>query len=182
MPSNIPTEYTAEKYEKPSVTVDIVIFSIAGDELLVLLIRRKHAPFKGTWALPGGFVEIKESLEDAAARELAEETGITGVTMEQLHAFGDPDRDPRMRVISVAYLALVQDSSIMHRPGDDAAETGWYSVRDLPLLAFDHLQILEKGIEQLRLKIKLEIKSGAPEDEQASFLEQARRIKLPKAL
>jgi 8-oxo-dGTP diphosphatase len=180
VPPNIPSEYKAEKYEHPSVTVDIVVFSVAGDELLVLLIKRRHAPFEGTWALPGGFVGMKESLEDAAARELAEETDVAGIPMEQLHTFGDPDRDPRMRVISVAYLALVQNSAIVHRPGDDAVATGWYSIRDLPRLAFDHLQILEKAIERLRLKIKFE--SGTPDDDHASFLEKVRQIKLPTAL
>lgn len=141
-------------YERPSVTVDVVIFSLVGDDLQVLLIRRKYAPFKGEWAIPGGFVRPDESLEEAALRELAEETGVADVYIEQLYTFGDPGRDPRTRVITVAYFALVPQDAIRPRPGDDATETGWFSVFDLPPLAFDHRQILEYALTRLRYKLE----------------------------
>ena len=109
-------------YPRPSVTVDLVIFTIAEDDLKVLLIRRGQEPFKGRWALPGGFVEIDESLERAAARELKEEVGVTNVYLEQLYTFGEPKRDPRGRVISVSYFALVDAERQRIVAASDAAE------------------------------------------------------------
>ncbi|RMG99797.1 MAG: NUDIX hydrolase [Chloroflexi bacterium] len=140
--------------ERPSVTVDVVIFSLVEEDLRVLLVRRKYDPFAGMWAIPGGFVHPNESLEQAALRELEEETGVTDVYIEQLYTFGDPDRDPRMRVITVAYFALVPYDAIQHRPGDDAAETGWFSVFNLPPLAFDHKEIVEYALTRLRYKLE----------------------------
>jgi 8-oxo-dGTP diphosphatase len=150
----LPPDYDPADYERPSVTVDIVIFALVEDDLQVLLIKRKNPPFAGMWAIPGGFVRMEESLEEAAARELAEETAVTDVYMEQLYTFGDPDRDPRTRVITVAYFALVPYDAIEHHPGDDAAETGWWSMFDLPDLAFDHEQIVRYALTRLRYKLE----------------------------
>jgi 8-oxo-dGTP diphosphatase len=148
------TNYNHTDYERPAVTVDVVIFALVEDDLQVLLIKRKYPPFAGVWAIPGGFVRVDESLKDAAARELAEETGVTDVYMEQLYTFGAPDRDPRTRVITVAYFALVPYHAIAHQPGDEASETGWWSMFDLPELAFDHNQILQYALTRLRYKLE----------------------------
>lgn len=142
------------KYPRPSVTVDLVIFTIAENDLKVLLIRRNGQPFKDNWALPGGFVEIDESLEKAAARELKEEAGVTKVYLEQLYTFGDPKRDPRGRVISVSYFALVDAEQQKIRAASDAAEAEWHSVFKPPKLAFDHKKILEYAVWRLRNKIE----------------------------
>lgn len=150
----LPVDYDASKYDRPSVTVDVVIFSLVDEELRVLLVKRKHPPFAGRWAIPGGFVQIDESLEAAAARELEEETGVTDVYMEQLYTFGDPGRDPRTRVITVAYFALVPYSAIQHRPGEEASETAWFPMSDLPDLAFDHAKILDYALTRLRYKLE----------------------------
>lgn len=147
--------YDPSQYDRPSVTVDVVIFSLIDDRLKVLLVRRKQWPFAGMWAIPGGFVRMEESLEAAAARELAEETGVRDVYMEQLYTFGDPDRDPRTRVITVAYFALVPANAIdPPQAGSDAAETRWFPMRDLPELAFDHAQILGYALERLQYKLE----------------------------
>ena len=146
--------YDITKYEQPSVTVDVVIFSVKEGELKVLLIKRKNWPFEGMWAIPGGFVDMDESLEDAAARELYEETGIEGVYLEQFYTFGQPDRDPRTRVISVAYLALVDASQLQPRAADDAADAGWFSVHDSPPLAFDHVDVLKLALQRLCHKLE----------------------------
>lgn len=152
--ADVPENYDPSDYERPSVTVDVVIFALVDEDLQVLLIRRKYPPYADMWAIPGGFVQMDESLEEAATRELAEETGVTDVYIEQLYTFGAPDRDPRTRVITVAYFALVPYDAIEHRPGDDAAETGWFSVFDLPELAFDHQEILEYALTRLRYKLE----------------------------
>src|SRR5438876_4419931 len=136
-------------YEYPAhyVTVDPVIFGSESTrdscDLRILLIERAvpAEPFHGAWALPGGFVDPKESLDAAAARELEEETGVTGAFLEQLYTFGAPDRDPRGRVITVAYLALVNRADCRVRAGSDAARAEWFDIRDLPVLAFDHKEI-----------------------------------------
>ena len=146
--------YDVTKYERPSVTVDVVVFSVVEGELKVLLIKRKNWPFEGRWAIPGGFVEIDEPLEDAAARELYEETGVEGVYLEQFYTFGQPDRDPRTRVISVAYLALVDAGQLQPRAADDAADVGWFSVHEPPPLAFDHVDILKRALQRLRHKLE----------------------------
>jgi 8-oxo-dGTP diphosphatase len=144
----------SDDYPRPSVTVDLVIFTIAENDLKVLLIRRGGEPFKGRWALPGGFVEIDESLEDAAARELEEEVGVRNVYLEQLYTFGDPDRDPRGRVISVAYFALVDAEHQKIAAASDAADAAWHSVFKPPALAFDHGKILDYAVWRLRNKIE----------------------------
>ena len=153
-------------YPRPSVTVDLVILTIAEDDLKVLLIRRAGEPFLGKWALPGGFVRIDESLEAAAARELQEKAGVTSIYLEQLYTFGDPARDPRGRVISVAYFALIdaEHQRILAPPGEtgrggdvDGPETRWHSVFDRRLgakLAFDHRKILDYALWRLRNKIE----------------------------
>ena len=143
-----------EDYPRPSVTVDLVIFTIAENDLKVLLIRRNGEPFKGHWALPGGFVEIDESLEDAAARELEEEAGVRNVYLEQLYTFGDPNRDPRGRVISVAYFALVDAEHQKIEAASDASDAKWHSVFKPPQLAFDHRKILDYAVWRLRNKLE----------------------------
>ncbi len=154
MTGNIVEHYDPTQYDRPSVSVDVVIFSLVAEDLQVLLVKRKYPPYAGMWAIPGGFVHMDEALEDAAARELAEETGVTDVYMEQLYTFGAPNRDPRTRVITVAYFALVPYSQVHPRPGDDATETAWFSVFDLPELAFDHKDILEYALTRLRYKLE----------------------------
>ncbi|HRV91037.1 MAG TPA: NUDIX domain-containing protein [Anaerolineae bacterium] len=148
--------YDAGQYERPSVTTDVVVFSILDEMLKVLLIKRKAWPFEGMWAIPGGFVHMDESLEEAAYRELAEETGVTDsdVYLEQLYSFGEPERDPRTRVITVAYFALVSADKLNPRAASDAADVAWFSVYERPALAFDHAQILDYALERLRYKLE----------------------------
>jgi 8-oxo-dGTP diphosphatase len=143
-------------YPRPSVTVDLVIFTIAEDTLKVLLIRRDSSPFAGKWALPGGFIGINESLE-TAARELAEEAGVTNLYLEQLYTFGEPGRDPRGRVISVAYFALIDAEQPHLLASSKATAARWHSVFDQKLgrkLAFDHRRILDYAVWRLRNKIE----------------------------
>ena len=141
------------RYHYPAITVDVVIFTLRDDDLQALLIQRKIHPFEGRWAIPGGFVEASESLEAAARRELQEETGVRDVYLEQLYTFGDPKRDPRGRVVTVAYLALVP-APLVVQAGSDAADARWWSVARLPKLAFDHTQILQYALQRLRYKLE----------------------------
>ncbi len=145
--------YDANKYERPSVTVDVVILSLRQRDLQVLLVKRRSWPYEGTWAIPGGFVNIDESLEAAAKRELQEETGVQDVYLEQLYTFGDPGRDPRARVITVVYFALIDSERLQVRAADDAVDVGWFSVYNLPQLAFDHAKILQYALNRLRGKL-----------------------------
>lgn len=140
--------------ERPAVTVDVVIFSLIEDDLCALLVKRKREPFAGAWAIPGGFVKMGESLEEAANRKLAEETGVTDVYTEQLFTFGDVGRDPRGRVVTVGYFALVPYSAITHKPGEYEEATDWHSLKRLPTLAFDHKQIVNYALERLRYKLE----------------------------
>ncbi len=140
-------------YPHPAVTTDVVIFTIRAQELEVLLIRRGSEPFKGSWALPGGFAGIDEDLAACAERELEEETGVSGVYLEQLYTFGAPDRDPRERVISVAYYALVPPDLISIRAASDAREVAWFQVNRLPPLAFDHDIIVAMAHKRLSAKL-----------------------------
>jgi 8-oxo-dGTP diphosphatase len=150
-----PESYDPSKYDRPSVTVDVVIFTLQEGELRVLLIQRGHWPFEGYWAIPGGFVEMDESLEEAARRELREETGVSEVLLEQLYAFGDPGRDPRTRVISVAYFSVVSADRLEPCAGTDAADVRWWSMSALPRrLAFDHDKILACALSRLRHKLR----------------------------
>lgn len=141
--SNPQGRYTYD-YARPAVTADIAIVTREA-EPRVLLIRRKQEPFAGAWALPGGFVDPNEPLADAARRELREETGVTGVDLEQLAAFGDPGRDPRGWTVTVAFLARVDASAVTASAGDDAAAVAWHSLASPPSpLAFDHAQMLAR--------------------------------------
>jgi len=148
-------KYTYD-YPMPSVTVDLVIFRVFNGNLEVLLIQRKHPPYKDFFALPGGYVEQDEDLQDAAARELMEETNLKDVYLEQLYTFGAPDRDPRGRVISVAYFALITSDKEI-KAGDDAASASWIKVEvaecGKDVLAFDHGNIFRMALERLRNKI-----------------------------
>lgn len=138
----------------PALTADVVVFVLRGDDLRLLLIQRANPPFVGAWALPGGFVEVGESPEAAARRELKEETGIQDVPLEQLGAFGAPGRDPRGHVVTVVYLAwMPADAPLQPRAGDDAAGIRWWSVRDMPQLAFDHDDIVACALERLRSQL-----------------------------
>ena len=146
--------YDASKYERPSVTVDVVMMTLRQRDLQVLLIKRRSWPYVGMWAIPGGFVNVDESLEDAVKRELQEETGLQDVYLEQLYTFGDPGRDPRTRVITVVYFALIDYERLKGvRAADDAADVNWFSVYDLPPLAFDHENIIQYMLTRLRGKL-----------------------------
>ena len=142
------------EYARPALTVDCVVFGIDEDDLKVMLIQRGVKPFKGSWAIPGGFVHMDETLEDAARRELEEETGIHDVYLEQLYTFGAIDRDPRERVVSVAYYALTNLLGHDVDPQTDASNAAWFALSDLPELPFDHESILEAAIERLRGKVR----------------------------
>ncbi|PHI20677.1 NUDIX hydrolase [Lewinellaceae bacterium SD302] len=143
------------EYPRPSVTVDIVVFGYSGrGNLKLLLIQRGGEPYKGHWALPGGFVEIDEDLETSALRELEEETGVRDLFVEQLYTFGTPDRDPRGRVISVAYYALVNLQDHPPTPASDADKAEWFDLSELPKLAFDHADIVDTARQRLNNKVR----------------------------
>jgi 8-oxo-dGTP diphosphatase len=142
------------RHARPALTVDCVVFGLDDDDLKVLLIQRDIDPFRGKWALPGGFVRIDETLEGAARRELSEETGVTRVFLEQLATFDALERDPRERVVSVAYYALVKLSDHRVRAATDAREAAWFAAFDRPALAFDHDEIVESALARLRGKVR----------------------------
>jgi 8-oxo-dGTP diphosphatase len=139
------------RYPHPAVTTDCVIFGFDGERLQVLLIERGIEPFKGKWAFPGGFIKMDESAEEGALRELREETGLDNAYIEQFHTFSDPNRDPRERVITIAYLALVRLQEV--KAGDDAAAASWFPIDEIPSLAFDHDFILRMATQRLREQI-----------------------------
>lgn len=141
-------------YPRGALTVDCVVFGLDDEELKVLLIQRGQPPFEGKWALPGGFVHVDETLEEAARRELQEETGLHRVYLEQLYTFGGVDRDPRERVVSVAHYALVKLSDHRVQAATDARDAAWFGVHDTPGLAFDHEDILEMALSRLRSKLR----------------------------
>jgi 8-oxo-dGTP diphosphatase len=147
---------TVHSYEYPraALAVDCVVFGLDETDLKVLLIQRKLQPFQHTWALPGGFVRIDETLDEAARRELEEEAGVTDVYLEQLYTFGVLDRDPRERVVAVAYYALAKLSDHRIRAATDAMGVGWFGLDDLPKLAFDHTEIVSRAHERLRGKVR----------------------------
>lgn len=142
------------EYPRGALTVDCVVFGIDDENLKIMLIQRGLPPFEGKWALPGGFVHVDESLDEAARRELQEETGLKNVFLEQLYTFGAVDRDPRERVVSVAYYALVKLSDHQVKAATDARDAAWFDVHDIPTLAFDHEGILQAAIERLRGKVR----------------------------
>ncbi len=150
-----PEDYDPTAFERPSVTVDLTIFTVEDNELKALLVKRPHWPFEGKWALPGGFIDMEESLEEAAERTLQEKTGLKeNIYLEQLYTFGEPERDPRTRVITVGYLALVNSEEIEYQRSDKVEEVKWTSVYDLPELAFDHEDILDYAVKRLRWKLE----------------------------
>jgi 8-oxo-dGTP diphosphatase len=138
------------EFPRPALTVDCVVFGLGEAGLEVLLIRRRNAPFAGCWALPGGFVDVDETVEDAAKRELEEETGVRDVYLEQLHVFSAVRRDPRERVVSVAFYALVKSRDHAAEGASDADEAAWFPVAELPKLAFDHADIFALALARLR--------------------------------
>ena len=142
------------QYPRAALTVDCVVFGFDEAELKVLLIERAQEPFKGCWALPGGFVHVDETLDIAARRELEEEAGLKDVFLEQLYTFGAVDRDPRERVVSVAYYALVQLASHETKAATDASDARWFPVSKTPKLAFDHPAILETALARLKSKVR----------------------------
>ena len=142
------------KYPHPSVTTDCVIFGFDGTRMKVLLVQRGIEPYKGRWAFPGGFLQMDESAEEGALRELREETGLSGAFIRQFHTFSAPDRDPRERVITIAFYALVRIEEVTG--GDDAADARWFALDEVPQLAFDHDQILRKAEQALRQQIHFE--------------------------
>lgn len=146
-------KYNASTYERPSVTVDVLLFTIENNELKILLVKRNEEPFKDVWALPGGFVNIDESLDEAAKRELSQESGVKNVYLEQLYTFGNPNRDPRTRVITVTYMALAAKSDWHLKADGDAKDAAFHSVDKLPKLAFDHSEIIKYGLQRLRSKL-----------------------------
>jgi len=141
-------------YARPALTVDCVVFGLDTDDLKVLLIQRKLEPFQHRWALPGGFVHVDETIDAAARRELAEEAGVTDVYLEQLYTFGALDRDPRERVVSVAYYALAKLADHRIRAATDAMGVGWFALAELPTLAFDHAHIVATAHARLRGKVR----------------------------
>jgi 8-oxo-dGTP diphosphatase len=144
------------QYPRAALTVDCVVFGFDQEELKLLLIQRGLEPFKGRWALPGGFVRVDETLDEAARRELEEEAGLKNIFLEQLYSFGAIDRDPRERVVTVAYYALVKLSDHSARAATDAAEAEWFPISKIPKLAFDHSQILQSALDRLRAKVRYE--------------------------
>jgi 8-oxo-dGTP diphosphatase len=142
------------KYEQPGVTVDLVIFTVNEEKLKVLLVKRAKEPFVGFWSIPGGFLKLGESLEGAAIRVMKEKTGVKEVYLEQLYTFGKPDRDPRTRVITVTYFALIPWQNLIQPESNKVTDLTWYAADQLPpQLAFDHQEILNYAINRLRAKV-----------------------------
>ncbi|MGK7923401.1 MAG: NUDIX domain-containing protein [Trichodesmium sp.] len=142
-------------HAKPAVTVDCVVFGLDDDQKLkIMLIQRNLPPYEGEWALPGGFIHLDESLEEAALRELQEETGIENIFLEQLYTFGSVERDPRERVITVAYYGLINLSEHSIRATTDAREADWFILNNLPTLAFDHQKIVDVAYSRLKGKVR----------------------------
>ncbi len=136
------------KYPRPAVTVDMLVFKKTNNGLQLLLIQRDREPFLGFWAIPGGFMDMDETLEEAAHRELAEETGLQNIALEQLKAYSAPGRDPRHRTISVAFIGFLTDNQ-QAKAGDDARKAQWFPIHGLPSLAFDHAQIIADAVSKI---------------------------------
>jgi 8-oxo-dGTP diphosphatase len=141
------------KHPHPAVTTDIIVFTVRNDKLKILLIKRGAVPFKGSWALPGGFLKMDEDALTCAKRELKEETGLQDVYLEQLYTFSSVDRDPRERVISIAYFTLIPSEALILKADTDADDAEWFDMDDLPDLAFDHHAILEMAAKRLSAKM-----------------------------
>jgi len=161
-------------WPRPMVTADAVVFALFAGKVKLLLIKRKNQPFKGKWALPGGFVDMDEELQDAAVRELMEEAGIAGVRLEPMHTFGKCGRDPRGRVITVAFIGVASEGKRKTKAGDDAAEARWFDIEKLPMdLAFDHNEVAKFAIEKLnrmrRLNVKIKDEMGKKEISSISY-------------
>jgi 8-oxo-dGTP diphosphatase len=140
-------------WPRPMVTADAMVFAVFKNKIKLLLVNRGFEPFKGKWCLPGGFVNMDEELEDAAVRELAEETGLTGVHLELMHTFGKCGRDPRGRVITATFMGIVTDRKRRIKAGDDAAKARWFDIDKLPKdMAFDHDEVIAFGIRKLKKK------------------------------
>lgn len=139
-------------YEQASVTIDLVIFTINNDQLKVLLVKRGIQPFLGQWSIPGGFLQRGESLEEAALRIMEEKTGVKDVYLEQLYTFGRPDRDPRSRIVTVTYFALIPWKRLARPLSKNVTEVDWFSTSELPELAFDHREIVDFAVNRLRAK------------------------------
>lgn len=137
------------EYPRPAVTADCIVFGIDNEMLYVLLIERGNDPFKGKWAIPGGFLDEDETIEACATRELKEETGLEDITLGQFYTFSEPGRDPRGRTVSVAFIAIVNKNDHKIKAGDDAANIRWFPVDDLPELAFDHNKVLKKALVEM---------------------------------
>lgn len=144
------------QFPRPALTVDCTVFGFDHGDLKLMLIQRDLPPFEGSWALPGGFVRVNESLEDAALRELKEETGLERVYLEQLYTFGDVERDPRERIVTVSYYALVRLEHYRVEASTDARSAAWFSLDDLPTVAFDHDRIIEAARVRLKNKVRYE--------------------------
>ena len=142
------------EWPRPMVAADAAVFGFFAGKVKLLLVNRRNEPFKGKWCLPGGFVNIDEELEDAVARELSEETGLTGVRLEQMHTFGRCGRDPRGRVITVTFMGIVGEDKTKVEAGDDAAKAQWFDIEQVPkALAFDHNKVVKFAIEKLKARI-----------------------------
>ncbi len=141
------------KYPHPAITTDVVVFTISSNKLKLLLIKRGQNPYKGCWAIPGGFLEPDENLDECARRELREETGLNKLYLEQLYTFGQPNRDPRERVVSIAYLALASPSNKSLKPSSDAVSASWFNLDELPTMAFDHSKIVNMAHKSLISKL-----------------------------
>ena len=140
-------------WPRPMVAADAMVFAFFKNKIKLLLVNRGFEPFKGKWCLPGGFVNIDEELEDAAARELAEETGLTDVHLELMHTFGKCGRDPRGRVITVTFMGIITKGHNKIKAGDDAAKARWFDIKKLPKdMAFDHSEVIAFGIKKLKRK------------------------------
>jgi 8-oxo-dGTP diphosphatase len=139
-------------YPRPALTVDAVVFREHDGKHEVLLIKRKHYPFEGLWALPGGFVDMDETVEEAVARELEEETGLRDVVLEQMHVFSAPGRDPRGRTVSVTFWGMREFANSLVNGGDDAADAQWFQMDKLPSLAFDHIEAVEMARKRLKIQ------------------------------
>jgi 8-oxo-dGTP diphosphatase len=139
------------EWPRPMVTTDAVVFRFAKGKLWLLLVKRRNEPYKGSWAVPGGFIELEEELEDAAARELEEEAGLAGVRLEQMRTFGAVGRDPRGRQITVVFMGIAEEGQDRLRAGDDAAEAKWFDIDKLPeSMAFDHREVVRFAIGKLK--------------------------------